>query len=228
MADPEDTGSLQIQKVECFERYSSEAQWVSFGEGTVLWQAGDGELQQRLLVMQEENGEWIRELEALDFPDPTALISCQSEERIITWKRAGHARECAMAFTSADGCLQVWEDVQALQEITMQDAQDGWFGDGLTADDFLGRLYGSEAGATLPEPTEEALPELVMRYQTWIEPTSPGPHVALMLTSPGRHLALLLASPGPDVTLMLASPGPHVILVGEAFALAVLRCWCYF
>ena len=59
--------------------------------------------------------------------------------------------------------------------------------------------------------------------QTLIEPTSPGPHVALMLTIPGPHANLMPTIPGPcvipmptipgpHVTLMLTIPGPHVIL----------------
>ncbi len=53
-------------------------------------------------------------------------------------------------------------------------------------------------------------------YQTWMVPTSPGPHVTLMLTSPGPHVTLMLTSPEPHVTLMLTSPGPHVIITWQA------------
>ena len=119
--DAEDEDALAIQAVECFERFSTDDQWVAYGTGTVLWQAGEeGKLQQRLLVMQKDNGgDWARQVLALDFPDPTALISCLPDEAVITWRRQGQAREFAMAFSSVDGCLQVWEDVQALQEAAM-------------------------------------------------------------------------------------------------------------
>ena len=101
MADV-DEASVQIQQVECFERWSATSQWVRFGEGTVLWQAGDdGRLQQRLLVMQRENGEWARELEAIDFPDPSAELGCHPEDCVITWKRGASPREFAMAFAGA-------------------------------------------------------------------------------------------------------------------------------
>ena len=36
-----------------------------------------------------------------------------------------------------------------------------------------------------------------------IEPTSPRPHVTLVLTSPGPHVTLVLTSPGPHATLVL-------------------------
>ena len=35
------------------------------------------------------------------------------------------------------------------------------------------------------------LGECLLRYQTRIEPTSPGPHLALVLTSPGPHGILI-------------------------------------
>ena len=34
-----------------------------------------------------------------------------------------------------------------------------------------------------------------------MEPASPGPHVALMLTSPGPYVALMLTSPGPHASI---------------------------
>ena len=179
MADVQDEDSLEIQKVECFERYSSESAWVQFGEGTVLWQASEDGMQQRLLVMQGENGEWARELEALDFPDPTAQINCQPEYCVITWCRAGKPREFAMAFTSVDGCIQVWEDVQALQDAAMQDDMMGTDMYGMTADELLSSLCGGAEGGgipPLPEPSEEALPELVLRLTG-----SPPPILAMLL-----------------------------------------------
>ena len=51
------------------------------------------------------------------------------------------------------------------------------------------------------------------RSHIWIEPTSPGPHVPLVLTNRGPHVILTLTSPGPHVPLMLTSPGPHVTLI---------------
>ena len=158
--DAEDEDALAIQAVECFERFSTDDQWVAYGTGTVLWQAGEeGKLQQRLLVMQKDNGgDWARQVLALDFPDPTALISCLPDEAVITWRRQGQAREFAMAFSSVDGCLQVWEDVQALQEAAMGfDGQDG-------VDDLLmSSLCGDGEFTPLPDPSEKALPELVLR-----------------------------------------------------------------
>lgn len=156
-----DEDALSLQAVECFERYSSDSQWVPFGTGTVLWQAADeGRLQQRLLVMQRENGDWACELEALDFPDPAAMISCIPEDAVVTWRRQGQPREFAMAFTSRDGCMQVWEDVQALQVAMGVEGLEG--GDETLMHTLCGGSGDGEI-ASLPEPNEDALPELVMR-----------------------------------------------------------------
>ena len=53
----------------------------------------------------------------------------------------------------------------------------------------------------------------VAAQESLIEPTSPGPDAASMLTSPGAHVALMLTSPGPDAAPMLTSPGAHVALM---------------
>lgn len=179
----EEEGALEIQQVECFERDNGTAAWRAVGEGTVLWQAGaEGRMEQRLLVMQpDDRGEWARELECLDFPDPCASISCQPEDSVIMWRHMGQSREVALAFRSTDGCQQVWEDMQALQSLVMQ-AVDGAPTSGMGAynpmSDYLDQfadLYGADGmdgmedfihgmrgGQPLPTPTEEALPAIAM------------------------------------------------------------------
>ena len=189
----DDEASLEIQQVECFERDSSTAPWQTVGEGTVLWQAGaEGRMEQRLLVMQPDaTGDWGRELEALDFPDMSAALACQPEDSVITWRRIGSTREVALAFKSAEGCLQVWEDVQALQSIV--DPRLGGGGPGgpggaagalnnseqaimaeyleqfadmygaVPGMDGLGGMGGAEP---LPPPTEDSLPEILMRLSS--------------------------------------------------------------
>ena len=71
-------------------------------------------------MQADSSGEWANELAVLNFPDPCAAISCQPEDSVITWRRIGSAREVALAFRSAEGCLQVWEDVQALQSLVLR------------------------------------------------------------------------------------------------------------
>ena len=171
-------GALEIQQVECFEREGATAAWRAVGEGTVLWQAGaEGRMEQRLLVMQpDERGEWARELEALDFPDPCASISCQPDDSVVMWRRMGESREVALAFRSSEGCLQVWDDIQALQSLVMHAmsgapgaAQSGesdyldQFSD-LYGDDMMGGwALGTRGGQPLPPPTEDALPAIAMQ-----------------------------------------------------------------
>ena len=162
--------ALEIQRVEVFERQGSDAPWQPVGEGTVLWQAGaEGRVEQRLLVMQpDEAGEWARELEALDFPDPNVAINCLPDDSVLTWRRGGATREVALAFRSQEGCLQVWEDVQALQELTFGDGS----GDASMSEyldqfaDLYGGAGGGAGGGPLPPPSEERLSEVAMRLST--------------------------------------------------------------
>ena len=171
----DDSDELAIQQVEAFERVGPEAAWVPVGAGTVLWSAGaDGSIEQRLLVMQRgDNGEWARELEALDFPDPNATMSCLPEDNVITWRRVGQPREVALAFASVDGCTQVWEDLQALQQAVLQQQMP----DEQAMAEYLehfSELYGAGAcpagadapgmgGGPLPLVSAESLPTIAMR-----------------------------------------------------------------
>ena len=156
--------ALEIQKVEVFERQGADAPWHPVGEGTVLWQAGaEGRVEQRLLVMEPDgSGEWARELEALDFPDPNLAINCLPEDSVLTWRSGGQTREVALAFKSQEGCLQVWEDVQALQELAFH----GGAGDG-SMTDFLDQFAdGADGGGPLPPPSEDSLSQVGMRLST--------------------------------------------------------------
>ena len=157
--------ALEIQKVEVFERQGADAPWHPIGEGTVLWQAGaEGRVEQRLLVMEpDSSGEWARELSALDFPDPNVAINCLPDDSVLTWRSGGETREVALAFRSQEGCLQVWEDVQALQELAFQ----GGIGEP-SMTDFLDQFGdgAAEGGGPLPPPSEERLSEVAMRLST--------------------------------------------------------------
>eukprot|EP00966_Prymnesium_polylepis_P025709 592790-Prymnesium_polylepis.1 len=154
---------MEMQRVEVFERPSGavEEPWKSIGDGTVMWQQ-DGSIQ-RLLVVKGEDTDWIQELACIVLPDPTLAISYLSDENIIYWRNAEMDHEVALSFTSADGCAQVWEDIQLLQSATEHsDFGDGSHYDLADIEAFMGvagdALHGDGG---LPEPSVESLPQLV-------------------------------------------------------------------
>ncbi|KAL1503066.1 hypothetical protein AB1Y20_011132 [Prymnesium parvum] len=142
---------MEMQRVECFERPTSETDgpWRSVGDGTVMWQQ-DGNVQ-RLLVVRGDDAELIDELACIALPDPTLAISYLAAEQIIYWRNAEMIHEVALSFASAAGCAQVWEDIQLLQEESV--GPNGQMGAAMPVD-----------ARSLPEPSEESLPQLVAMF----------------------------------------------------------------